>query len=65
MNAIFTSFYFEISFRLIEMLGSEAEVIKKFFVIELSVPSLDCLVWTEENSLEWFIGIFFSILFRD
>ena len=32
--------FLKISFWFTEMLGSEAEVIKKFFVIELSVSSL-------------------------
>ena len=34
------NFFFKISFWFIEMLDPEAQVIKKFFVIELSVPSL-------------------------
>ena len=39
-------FFLKISFWFIEMLRSEAEVIKKFFVIELSVSSLVYSAWT-------------------
>ena len=34
MGVSFMSFFFKISFWFIEMLGSEAEAIKKFFVTE-------------------------------
>ena len=40
------SFFLKISFWFIEMLRSVAEVIKKFFVIELSVSSIVYSAWT-------------------
>ena len=51
----FTSFFFKISFWFIEMLGSGVEVIKKFSVIELSVPFSVYSAWS--------VGETFCVLF--